>query len=72
LNSKDLIRFLELDKFAPEVLIRKPKVVEMLECSGQLYFYVTNCIFIPNHNVFILCLNDKYKRNSKLEVYSFR
>lgn len=72
LNAKDVIKFLELDKFAPEVLIRKPKVVEMLELSGQMYFYVSSCIFLPNHNVFVLCLNDKYRRNSKLEVYSFR
>ncbi len=37
-----------------------------------MYFYVSECIFLPHHNVFVLCLNDKYRRNSKLEVYSFR
>ncbi len=34
MNSKDVIRFLELDKFAPELLIRKPKIVEMLDVAG--------------------------------------
>ncbi len=71
-NSKDVIKFLEIDKFSPEVLIKKPKVIEMLDCSQNMNFYVTHCIFIPKRNVFAICLNDKYKRNSKLEVYSFR
>ena len=71
-NSVDFIKFLELDKFAPEVLIKKPSVIERLECSQNMNFYVTNCIFVPKKNVFVISLNDKYKRNSKLEVYSFK
>eukprot|EP00347_Sterkiella_histriomuscorum_P007307 403349456 len=71
-NIKDLIKFLELDKFCPELLIKKPKLVEIIQCQGNGYFYVSQCHFIPKHNIFLLCLNDKYKKNSKLEVYSFR
>ena len=72
MNCKDVIKFLELDKFAPEMLIQKPKVVEMLEFPTSVGFFVSCCVFIPERNVFVLCLNDKYRRNSKLEVYSFR
>ncbi len=32
-NSKELVKFLELDKFAPEMLIHRPKLIEMLECG---------------------------------------
>ena len=49
-NSKDLVRFLELDKFAPELLLKKPKLIEMLDCAAN-YFYVSHCIFIPKHNL---------------------
>ena len=33
-NSKEVIKFLHLDKFAPELLIFKPKVIEMFEVGG--------------------------------------
>lgn len=31
-----------------------------------------HCLFIAKHNVFVLCLNDKAKRTSKLELYAFK
>ena len=54
------------------MLIQKPKLIEMLDCGANTYFYVKQCIFVPKHNVFILCLNDKFKKNSKIEVYSLK
>jgi hypothetical protein len=35
-------------------------------------YYVKHCIFIAKHNVFVISLNDKYKRSSKLEIHAFR
>ena len=74
LNSKEMIKFLEIDSHAPEVLIRPPKLVEQLDCETHQaeHYYVTHCTLIEKHSLFILCLNDaKRKQNSKLEIYSF-
>ena len=70
-NSKEVINFLGLDKFSPEILYQKPKLIEKLETTSN-GFYVTQCIFIARHNIFVMCLNDKSKRSSKLEIYAFK
>ena len=70
-NSLDVIKFLELELYCPELLIQKPKVIETMECS-EPYFYVTHCIYSHKNKIFALCLNDKFKKNAKLEVYSIK
>ena len=34
-NDKKVIEFLELDQFAPELLIKKPKLIELLDCGAD-------------------------------------
>jgi hypothetical protein len=73
LNSKELGLFLEIDKHAPDVLIRQPKLIESLNLttSPSEQFAVTHSHFITSHRVFVLCLNDVHKKtSSKLEIYS--
>jgi hypothetical protein len=36
-NSKEVIKFLELDKYAPENLFTKPELLEKLDFWGHLY-----------------------------------
>ena len=69
-NAREVIRFLHLDRFAPELLVFKPKVLEMIEMAPS--FFVSHCIFIAKYNVFVLALNEKQKKHAKIEVYSFR
>lgn len=74
LNSVPLIRFLQIDSNAPEVLARQPKLIHTLDCvtSPSEQFYVTHVLNLPKHNAFILCLTDlKKKTSSKLELYTF-
>jgi hypothetical protein len=63
LNSPSLVRFLELDQRAPEVLARKPKLIEEFSCNEHPaeHFHVTHCKFLPDYNLFITCLNDSKK-----------
>ncbi len=76
LNSKVMLRFLgDLDKRAPDVLPRMPKVIERIDCnsSANEQFYVTHCEVVESHSLMVLCLNDaKNKTISKLEIYSFK
>lgn len=61
---------MELEKFSPEVLYSKPFLVDKLDSFNN--FYVTQCLFIAKHHIFVICLNEKSKKNSKLEIYNFR
>ena len=35
-------------------------------------YYVTNCIFLNQHDLFVLALNEKSKKSSKIEIYTFK
>jgi hypothetical protein len=70
-----MIKFLELEKHCPEVLINQPQEIESIECNqvDNEQFYVTHCKFVEKLNIFIICLTDtKKKSSSKLEVHSFK
>ena len=79
-NAQELIEFLDLDQFAPEILIKKPTVITRWNCNFnvtapekklvQYQFNVTHCVFLPAYNIFILALNtnsfDKKGKRAKI------
>lgn len=65
-NSQEMIEFLDLDEFAPEILIQKPLLITKWNCNYEMMsggdsqnaqYHVTHCQFLPKHNLFILALN---------------
>ena len=84
-NSQEVIEFLELDEFAPEILIQKPVLITKWNCNYELMYdqvqqpqtsqayQVSLCVFLPKHNLFLLALNstrhDKKGKKVKLQSY---
>jgi hypothetical protein len=63
-----MIEFLDLDEFAPEILIQKPLLVakwnsnfdfqaQESQSKQAVSYYVAHCHFMPKHNLFVLALN---------------
>jgi hypothetical protein len=79
-NSQELIEFLDLDQFASEILIKKPSVITRWNCNfnvsapqkklAQFQFNVTQCVFLPAYNIFIIALNTNSldKKGKRLRV----
>jgi len=69
-NSREVIKFLELHVFCPEFLINTPSLLfQEREKTG----YVINLIkFIPQHNLFVTCSNNKKQNRSHIKIFNFK
>ena len=75
-NSQELVEFLDLDEFAPEMLISKPQLITRWNCNSSTLFCmegvkqqhcVQQCLFLAKHNLFVLALNtSNYVKGKKL------
>jgi hypothetical protein len=75
MNSHAFKAFLDLERRAPEVLIRQPACLDWRQCNemNNEQFYVKKCLVVEKHNLLVLGLNDAKNENiSKLEVHSFK
>lgn len=77
INSRPFIKFIRLNKEAPEALVNQPTQIERIRCNATAneQFYVTHCkmVEIEGHQIFFVCLADAKKKNaSKLEVHTFK
>ncbi|TNV82742.1 hypothetical protein FGO68_gene9612 [Halteria grandinella] len=69
-NSQELIEFLDLDEFCPEILIQKPQMVTKWNCNfvakeTTQQYHVKHCHFLPRYNLFVLAMNSSNKYDKK-------
>ena len=69
-NSRELIQFLELNKFCPEFLINPPLLI--YQEMSKTGFYIRLFTFIAKHNLFITVSNNKKTMKSAIKIYSFK
>lgn len=69
-NSREVIRFLNLDTNCPEILVSPPQLVfQHREKPG---FCVSLIHFIPQFNMLVACLNNKKSKQACVHFYHFR
>lgn len=69
-NSKAIKSFLELHKFAPEIIYQTPQLLGVLKYTKSKY--VSHCEFLAKINVFVLTIYDKPNKSSTFEIYNFK
>ena len=69
-NSREVIKFLELHTFCPEFLINCPSL--LFQHKEKVNFYVRLIKFIPEHNLFITCSNNKKNKKSNIKIFHFK
>jgi len=57
LNSREVIKFLGLNKLCPELLINCPQM--LIAKKEELGYYVKIVKFLPKYNIFLTCSNCK-------------
>ena len=70
-NSLPMIEFLNLHEFCPEIMFNVPQLVTKKEMPRGRQF-VSCCLFLEQHNLYIIAITDKSTRHSRFEIYSFR
>ena len=70
-NSIHLIDFLGLDKFCPEIIYSVPQLLVRKELPRNKQV-VNRCLFIPEHNIYVISIMEKSAKVSRFEIYSFR
>lgn len=69
-NSREVIRFLNLDTICPEYLINPPVLVYQ---TREKHGFVINLLhFIPQYNMIVVCANNKKKLQSNIKIYHFK
>jgi hypothetical protein len=65
-----VINFLELDQLAGDLLYNQPQLRVSQKCEKGIY--VTHCVFVPRHSLYVLILGDQGKSKSWIEIYAFK
>jgi len=70
LNSRELVKFLELHKFCPEILVSPLSLI--FQDKEKQGFEVKESFFISSYNLFILLCNNKKQNKAQLKLFSFK
>ena len=70
-NSQPVIEFLNINEFCPEIMFNVPQLIIKKEFSRNRMF-VNCCLFLEQHNLYVISITDKSTRQSRFEIYSFR
>ena len=70
-NSEPVIEFLNLNDFCPEILFNVPQLLIKKDYSRTRQC-VTCCLFLEQHNLYVLAIMDRSTKQSRFEIYSFR
>ena len=70
-NSLPVIEFLKIHQFCPEIMYNVPQLIIKKEFSRNRQ-YVNCCLFLEQHNLYVISITDKNSRQSRFEIYSFR
>lgn len=68
-NSQPVVEFLNLHEFCPEILYNVPQLLIKKEFPR---LFVSCCLFLEAHNLYIIALTCKTTKQSRFEIYSFR
>lgn len=69
-NSREFIRFLILDQLCPEFLINPPAL--LFQEKEKTNYVVSLIHYIPQHDIFVTCSNNKKTKQSVVKLYSFQ
>ena len=69
-NSREFIRFLNLDQHCPEFLINPPAL--LFQDKEKPNYVVSLVHYIPQHDIFVTCSNYKKVKQAVIKVYSFK
>lgn len=70
-NSLPVVEFLNLHEFCPEIMYNVPQLLIKKDLTRSKQ-YVNCCLFLEQHNLYVIAITDKSTRNSRFEIYSFR
>jgi len=70
MNAREVISFLGLHEFCPELLCGYPQL--LYEHKEKAGYSVSHCVFIPKYKLFITISNNKRQQRSFLKVHSFK
>lgn len=70
-NSLPVVEFLKLHEFCPEIMYNVPQLLIKKDFTRSKQ-YVNCCLFLEQHNLYVIAITDKSTRNSRFEIYSFR
>lgn len=69
-NSREFIRFLNLDQLCPEFLINPPAL--LFQEKEKANYVVSLIHYIPQHDIFVTVSNNKKVKQAVVKVYSFK
>lgn len=70
-NSLPITRFLNLDSFCPEIMFNVPQLLIKKQYLRNKS-YVNCCLFLEQHNIYVISITDKSSKQSRFEIWSFR
>ena len=70
-NSLPVVEFLKLHEFCPEIMYNVPQLLIKKDFTRSKQ-YVNCCLFLEQHNLYVIAITDKSTRTSRFEIYSFR
>ena len=70
MNSREVVSFLELNSFCPDLLTMYPQL--LYEHRDKPNHAVAHCVFIPRHNLFLTISNCKKNNRSVIKMYNFK
>jgi hypothetical protein len=68
-NSRPVVEFLNLYKTCPEIMYNVPQLIVKREVQRE---FVSCCLFLEAHDLYVLAITDKASKSSRFEIYAFR
>ena len=70
MNAREVVSFLGLHEFCPELLACYPQL--LFEHREKQNHAVSHCIFLPKYNLFITISNSKKQNRSIIKMFNFK
>ena len=68
-NSQPVVDFLNLYQTCPEIMYNVPQLIVKREFPRE---FVNCCLFLEDHNLYVVSIVDKAQKSSRFEIYAFR